>query len=228
MRCMRLHRFYTPLILGKTLIIENTTLLHQWKNVFRYSTGDQVILFDGMGQENTYTIDTISKKEAELTCIREGKSKMQKKNNTLAFSLIKKDNVELILQKCTEIGITHFAPLITERSEKKSLNIERAQKILVEAVEQSGWGKVPTITDPILLEKFLEDTTRHIYVLDQDGTPLERGVVDNVTICIGPEGGWGERDRELFNTNNCPTRSLGEGTLRAETAAIVASAFVTQ
>ena len=221
---MRLHRFYTAESLDKNLIYKNTDHLHQWKNVFRYKSGDNIILF-GDGYEHIYEIKEILKKEACLQEISKTKSIAQEQEMTLVMSLIKKESFELVLQKGTEIGVTKFVPLITERSLQKIYNTERLGKILTEAAEQSGWGFVPEISSPIKYEDYINKTD--CVLIDFSGkniTGNDKNKIKN--ILIGPEGGFSEKEILLAKKYKVNIIKLNTGILRAETAAIVMAGII--
>ncbi len=226
---MRLHRFYISeqLQVGKEIRVEDTELLNQWGKVFRLSAGDKVILFNGEGSDFEATFKILSKKEAVLVINREIENKNTSEIELHIFqSIIKKDNFELIVQKCTEIGVFAFHPVISERSEKKDLNTERLVKISKEASEQSFRTTVPKIFEPLQLEKALENFDGELYVLDFDEESIKNIDANKIGIIIGPEGGWSEKEREYFKTKNIKSVSLGNPVLRAETAAIVGSALI--
>lgn len=226
---MRLHRFYISgqLQVGKEIRVEDAELLNQWGKVFRLSAGDKVILFNGEGSDFEATFKILSKKESVLVIDREIENKNTTKTELHIFqSIIKKDNFELIVQKCTEIGAFAFHPIISERSEKKDLNTERLVKISKEASEQSFRTTVPKIFEPLQLEKALENFDGELYVLDFDGENIKDINANKIGIIIGPEGGWSEKEREYFKTKNIKSVSLGNPVLRAETAAIVGSALI--
>ena len=217
---MRLHRFYTSRALPQLLTYTDKDHIHQWKNVFRYSAGDSLILF-GDGFEHVYKIESMDKKAATLREDSRSPSIMQEKELTVALALIKRDNFELVLQKCTEIGVTNFIPLITDRSLQKMFSVDRLEKILTEATEQSGWGSVPKISDPIRFNAIeMKDAT----VLDQDGA-REVPKTSNVLL-VGPEGGWSEKERVEMVNKKYSVWSLKTGVLRAETAAIAISSLI--
>lgn len=216
-------------------------LMHQLVHVFRYKVGQQVILFDGSGFDYIAEIADIDKKQIifSIKDKKEGLAQENLLNKKIAvcFSLIKKDNVEIILQKCTELGVTEFYPILSERSEKKGFNEERAEKILIEATEQSGWSKKPTLYEVSDLESVIEKTKNmkqivfHVsetptLILPLKGEGKEMGNQD-VVLFIGPEGGWTESEIEIFKHHNVSIQSLGAQTLRAETAAIAAVAKFT-
>ncbi len=230
---MRLHRFYIKenLINGKEIRVEDENLLHQWIKVFRLGPSDRVIAFNGNGFEYEGYFKILSKKEAVLHFDKENKIKNNQKIELHIFqAIIKKDNFELIVEKCTEIGASAFHPILAERSEKKDLNIERLNKIAIEASEQSGKGNIPVILFPQKLEDAIKDFDGKLYVLDFDGDELIGKIItgkpEKIGIIIGPEGGWTENERDLFDNYKIKTLSLGETILRAETAAIAVSSLI--
>ena len=218
---MRLHRFYiNQKIQGDKLRIDDSELLNQWGKVFRLKSGDKAIIFDGSGFEHEAEFELITKKEAVLK-VGEGKEVSAQEISLHIFqSIIKKDNFELIVQKCTEIGAVAFHPIISERSEKKDLNIERLQKIAKEASEQSGKGKLPEIFEPTRLEDAIENFDGKLLLLDFDGEKINSNFKNKIGILIGPEGGWSDKEREYFKQKGIKSVSLGSPVLRAETAAI--------
>lgn len=147
----------------------------------------------------------------------------------LFFSIIKKDNVEWILQKGTEIGVTHFIPILAARSEKKDINMERAEKIVIEASEQCG-RNIPPVVHPVMkLENVFNEFDIPFIVLEKSDTQLSKEEFNNETsigLLIGPEGGWTPEELELFANKKATVRSLGSTVLRAETAAITSSALL--
>ncbi|HUD03866.1 MAG TPA: RsmE family RNA methyltransferase, partial [Candidatus Paceibacterota bacterium] len=148
---MRLHRFYVreKLEVGREVVIPDSDLTHQLKRVFRLKVGNVIVLFDGDGFE--YVSQILSFEDNAITFrINEAKGSLElpKVKVCLYPSLIKKDNLEWVIQKCTELGVAEFHPVISERSEKKSFDMLRAEKIAIEAAEQSGWERIPKIYEP--------------------------------------------------------------------------------
>jgi 16S rRNA (uracil1498-N3)-methyltransferase len=230
---MRLHRFYIEnSIEAKTVKIDDKELIHQWKNVFRYTVGGQVIVFNGDGYDYLCMITEIYGGSAVLELISRKKAFLPTKNIGLVMSLIKKDNMELVIQKATELGVSHIFPVIAERSEKKSLNMERAVKIAVEASEQSGRGDVPKIYEPVSLKELLSGETldefdqKIIFHLKEDKFVPEVINSDSVAIAIGPEGGFSDSEVDLFSQANFKKYSIGDLTLRAETAVMAGLSLI--
>lgn len=227
---MRLHRFYINKQIGKEVRIEDKELLHQWQKVFRLQASDRVIVFNGGDTEYEGYFKILAKNEAVLVIDKERKVKNQTDVELHLFqSIIKKDNFELIVEKGTEIGVSAFHPLVSDRSEKKDLNIERLNKIAEEAAEQSGKTKLPEIFNPEKLEKAIADFDGQLYVLDFDGEEMARlnlAKGKKIGILIGPEGGWSDNERIWFDEKGIKSVSFGPQILRAETAAIVTSALI--
>jgi 16S rRNA (uracil1498-N3)-methyltransferase len=230
---MRLHRFYVSQPLGEDVVINELGKIKQWTKVFRYTKGDFVILFNGDGIDATYSIETLSPKECTLVRTKQESSYVPEKKITLYLSIIKKDTFELVVEKATELGVTTIIPILSERSEKKSLNLERLRAITIESAEQCGRGDIPTIMPIIPLGDVLELPSPHdiSYVLQMNGVPVqdERGQnYTNIGYFVGPEGGWTKHEEETFTNKKSKFISLGKTTLRAETAAIVGCAFLNQ
>jgi len=155
---MKTHRFFIDQNLENAgdVIITNQETIHQMKDVLRLRTGDPVILLDGMGNMLQGQIKVLMKKESIIS-----KEKLKKVSTSskikikLCSSMIKKDKYEWVLQKATELGVTEFQPILSERTEKPNLNMDRAVKIIREAAEQSERGDLPNISDIESLEEEL-------------------------------------------------------------------------
>jgi len=227
---MRVHRFYIneKIESKKDIRIEDPKLLHQWIKVFRLSPSDKVILFDNSGKEFDGYFKLLSKSEAVLGVNKEIRNKNSITTKLHIFqSLIKKDNFELVVQKCTELGAAAFHPIISERSEKKDLNIERLRKIATEASEQSGRVVLPEILEPTDLENAIKNFNGEIFVLNFDGQKLPSKIgKGKIGILIGPEGGWSDNEKSFLKKLKLKSVSLGKQILRAETASIAASALI--
>lgn len=203
--------------------VTNETSLNQWRNVLRMEEGSNVILFSGDGSESLCEFVSLIKKNALLKVIETKKGLVPACEVTLYMALIKKDNFELVLEKATELGVSHIVPVQADRSEKKGVKYERAQKILRESSEQSGRAVVPTISEIITVEKIPND----VVVFDPRGQISAREYFTKHTttpssLFIGPEGGFTDAEMESFHARNIPIVSTGTQILRAETAAIVA------
>lgn len=227
---MRLHRFYIDskeIELKHQFWLNNKELRNQWLRVLRYKQGDQVILFDGIETERLYSIAQIEEDAIKLEMITEFARKLPSKHIYLFFSLLKKDKNEWVLQKCTELGVRNFIPIIADRSEKLGFNIDRARKIIIEASEQCGRSDIPDIREPVNINTAIETYKNNVslYVCEQEFQDNKNFISNNepIGVLIGPEGGWTKEELSYFDSNNLGKLNLGSMTLRAETACIVAS-----
>lgn len=231
---MRLHRFYiTDPLEGKSVVVTNRDLIHQWRKVFRYNVGSQVIVFNGSGVECHCAIMKMSPSEAELSVLTTKEIAAPTKNIWLCLSLIKKDNFELVVQKAVELGVSHVVPIVAERSEKKNIHTERLNKIIVEATEQSGRGELLTVHDVTTLEHLFEKgSLPQEKIFFHPGYPEIKKYLSSdtgqysVAYFVGPEGGWSEKEIEVFKKYNMNGFSLGTRILRAETAAITGAVLL--
>ncbi len=231
---MRLHRFFvhTP-ITSETFDITDRDLVHQWSKVFRYNVGSQVIIFDGSGTDYLCIISSIRNLGATVSVFKKKQTPdiTQRKNVWLCVALIKKDNFEWVAQKATELGVTNIVPIICEHSEKRKINMERMEKIVIEASEQSGRGDIPKVHSPTTIPDLFESG-----ILPQEKVVFHPGGISfeqyknstsqvSSAVFIGPEGGFSDKEIALFKTYNVPIVSLGSQILRAETAAIAVSSL---
>ncbi len=223
---MRLHRFFVEEKLEgkKEIHISDADLLHQWRSVFRFRVGDKIILLDNSGYECEAEFVTLGREGAALAL--QGERRQSKnistREITLYQALPKKDVFETILRMGTETGVSHFVPVIAERSEKKGLNVPRAQKIIREAAEQSERGTLPTLSDPVSLPSVLEGINPSLaIVFDPSGISIHNSkfIIHN-SVLIGPEGGWSPRELQLFRDKEIPICSLGSQILRCDTGAV--------
>jgi 16S rRNA (uracil1498-N3)-methyltransferase len=184
----------------------------------------------GNAQEALYEIVHMQKTSARLRCIKTLQQTLPTRMTYLAWSLLKKDKNDWVIQKATELGVTHLIPVQAERcarSDISNMRMERWQKIALEASEQCGRSDVPTISQPAELDSTLTalaDKNVVMYIAQQDGdTQLQLHVDESLAVLIGPEGGWSDAEKQLFSARDVRTLHLSQFTLRAETAAIIAS-----
>ncbi len=230
---MRLHRFYIDTPISKdSFDISDKELAYQWRTVFRYNVGSQVILFDGLGHDFLCLISSLRNLGATVSVVRKMKgSEKSKREVTLCLALIKKDNFELVVQKATELGVARIIPVLCERSEKKNLNMDRLRKIAIESSEQSGRGDVPKIEECIdfvgLLDgNLLPDTVVSLNLEGSSVAEIIKKDPKSIAVFVGPEGGFSEKEVKEFTSHNIIQASLGSQVLRAETAAVAVSSLL--
>lgn len=223
---MKQHRFFvdTNLEKGEDITLTDHGTFHQMKDVLRLRKGDSVVLLDGQGLEFHGVIKKFLPKEVIVSKQELKKvSKTQKVELHLFASLIKKDKFEWVLQKATELGVTRITPIVSDRTEKLKLNMDRADKIVREASEQSERADVPFVDEPVSLAEALSLCETSATVLHLEGDPInvtQLRETGKVSLFVGPEGGWSEKDLNQFTHTSHEIVSMGDQVLRAETASI--------
>lgn len=234
---MKLHRFFLEdeIPHAGEFFVMNETLLNQWRNVLRMEEGKSIVLFDGRGDEVLCEFVSLTKKSATLKVLERKQGITRARDVTLYMALIKKDNFEMVLEKATELGVSHIIPVETARTEKKRVNYERAQKIVREASEQSGRGTVPTVGEIVHISELLGrpglPEREGLVVFDPRGEKSARAFftaydTSPIALLIGPEGGFTNDEIASFHALKVPVVTTGTQILRAETAVIVALALV--
>jgi 16S rRNA (uracil1498-N3)-methyltransferase len=172
-------------------------------------------------------------------------SSVQGAHITLLLAVFKFDRMEWAIEKCTELGVARIVPVIARRSDAHlagaaKRRVERWQRIAVQVSEQSRRVIPPEISEPVKLKEVpgvcggvrivLSESEQRASlkdILDREvGASLREGELARVSLAIGPEGGWTEDELQLFQANGWISASLGNTILRAETAAIAATAIV--
>ena len=206
---------------------------HYTKNVMRLKPGDKISLFNSSNGEWDASILTNDKDLTEFKVEKLSRPQEQENNLWLAFSPIKKIPQDMMLQKTTELGIEKFFPLLCERSVVREINIERAEKIVTEASEQSNRISVPKISKIENLENFLKNFPENGHLvfcdINSKSSNLKNILLSKNPICIliGPEGDFSEKERQLITDHKKTISiSLAKSILRAETAAIAATTIL--
>jgi len=213
----------------------STEQSHYIKNVMRLKPGDTVSLFNSMNGEWSAKIINHNKENIEFKVEKLIKNKKPENEIWLAFSPIKKNPLDMMIQKTTELGIQKFIPILSERTIVKEINTERLKKIIVEASEQSNRISVPEIKNLEPLKNFLENFPNEGSLIFCD-INCNKSNLKNILskkkqgpfcILIGPEGDFSEKERQLIiEKKEFFSLSLAGNILRAETAAIAAVTIV--
>ena len=208
---------------------------HYIKNVMRLKPGDTISLFNSINGEWSAKIANHNKENTEFKVENLIKSKKIENNLWLAFSPIKKNPLDMMIQKTTELGIQKFIPILSERTIVKEINIQRLKKIIVEASEQSNRISVPEIKNLEPLKNFLNrfPSEGSLIFCDINSSKenlkniLSKKKRGPVCILIGPEGDFSEKERQfIIEKKEIFSLSLANNILRAETAAIAAVTIV--
>lgn len=211
----------TPLNENAEIFIEKDQA-HYLLNVMRKGTDDIVRVFNGNDGEFSGKINLLSKKSCSLINLRHIRTQPQHNCRIhLYFAPIKKDRMGFLIEKAVELGVSDLHPIITDRTQHGKINPDKIQKQMIEATEQCERLNIPKLH---LSQKFMHTTfPQQTYVgLERDNAPLFYvQTSDNISILVGPEGGWSNEERQHINAAPCFTPvSLGNNILRAETAAI--------
>ena len=204
----------------------NKSQSHYLIKVMRIKIGESFSLFN-KNEEWLTKINQISKGIVEFSVIEKLRQKENTKEIWLAFSPIKSNYFNFMMQKATELGVTKFIPIIFDRTIVRKINKERLEKIIIEATEQSNRINLPILEKPQNLKKFLTNNSRKIDLIFTDlntsQKKLEIKKQSNKPLCaiIGPEGDFSENERkQILNFEGVKPIKINENILRAETATI--------
>lgn len=211
-------------------------------NVMRMEIGDTLTICDGQSNDYLCRICETGKNCLKAKIKETTKSESEPKTKiTLYQGLPKSDKMELIIQKCVEIGVCRIVPVITERAvvkiekgAKEDKKTERWQKIAESAAKQSGRGIIPAVERPMKFKDAIEEAVKNGEAIIPYENEKDRGLkefiknskAENIGIFIGPEGGFDTKEIEFAVENGVMSVTLGKRILRTETAGIVTSAIV--
>ncbi len=208
---------------------------HYLRSVVRMAIGDTVLLFNGRDGEWLAEITELGKKRAALIVQNQTRQQDERNDIMLLLAPIKRDRLDYLAQKATEMGASHLLPVVTKRTQNSKLNLERLQANAIEAAEQCNLLHVPQIEAPRRLDHVLADwpSDRRIIFCDEHAD-IEQGMSDlqrlkgqKIAVLIGPEGGFDEDERAvLLARKDTIAISLGPRILRADTALVAALALV--
>jgi 16S rRNA (uracil1498-N3)-methyltransferase len=196
-------------------------------NVMRLGEGAELLVFDGSSGEWLARISEAGKKRMALTVERRTREPEAIPDVWLVFAPVKRTQTDWLVEKATELGVAKLIPVITHRTIAERVKLERLGSIAIEAAEQCGRTRLPTIDVPVSLAQFLKQADRAIYFADEGGgqpaaTAFKPGPA---VILTGPEGGFTDDERAAIRgVSNAIPVSLGPRILRAETAALAALA----
>lgn len=226
---MRKHRFIRDIDLDqKELTLVDDELVNQLRNVLRLKTNEIITLCDGKCSEAEAKIIDYGKNNVTMALGEKIKNDNTAKREVFLYaSIIKKENFEIVCQKATEIGVSKIVPIISKRTVKTNLNMDRLKKIILEASEQSERPDVPELLKIIDFNDAIKNGDEIKIIFDKNGENI-KSIIEKmddspVSIFIGPEGGWTENEVTLSKENGFIVASLGNTNLRAETASIIST-----
>ena len=203
---------------------------HYLTKVMRVKENEVFSLFNKNGEWEAKILG-ISKNIVEFKTTKQLRQKENTKELWLAFSPIKSNYQNFMIQKATELGVTKFLPIIFERSIVRKINKERLEKIVIEASEQSNRINVPIIEDTQNLKSFLKTNLMDLIFTDlnSNNKKIDKSKLTNKPVCIiiGPEGDFSESERdEILDFKGVQPIKINENILRSETAVISAISIV--
>ena len=203
---------------------------HYVSKVMRIKKSEVFSLFNSSGEWEAIILD-ISKNIVEFYITKQLRQKENSKELWLAFSPIKSNYFNFMIQKATELGVTKFLPIIFDRTIVRKVNKERLEKVIVEATEQSNRINIPTIEEPQSLDSFLNNNKTDLIFTDLNTTnkkiDLNQLTSNPTCVIIGPEGDFSEEEREqILNYKGVQPIKINENILRSETAVISALSII--
>ncbi len=196
---------------------------HYIHKVMRIKEGQNFSLFNQSGEFEA-KVENIIKGIVEFSVEKKLRSADNPTEIWLAFTPIKLNYLNLMIQKATELGVTRFIPLLTERTVVRKINEKRVKKIIVEASEQSNRLNLPILDKLKNFEEFLKeniDTTIIFGDLNSDNKKIDIKSDEPICILIGPEGDFSIKEREIiYKMKNIIPININKNILRSETAAI--------
>ncbi len=202
---------------------------HYVSKVMRLKEKEVFSLFNSSGEWEAKILN-ITKSIVEFNVTKQLRHKENTKDLWLAFSPIKSNYFNFMIQKATELGVTKFLPVIFERTIVRRINKERLEKVIIEAAEQSNRLTVPSIEDPQKLKSFLNNDMDLIFTdLNTTNTKIDTKKLNTKPTCviIGPEGDFSEEEREeILRFKDVQPIKINENILRSETAVISALSII--
>ena len=202
---------------------------HYVSKVMRLKEKEVFSLFNISGEWEAKIVN-ITKSIVEFNVTKQLRQKENTKDIWLAFSPIKSNYFNFMIQKATELGVTKFLPIIFERTIVRKINKERLEKVIIEAAEQSNRITVPSIEEPQKLKSFLNNDMDLIFTdLNTTNTKIDIKKLTTKPTCviIGPEGDFSEEEREeILKFSGVQPIKINENILRSETAVISALSII--
>ena len=238
---MSTHRFYIPpeRWTPGSLSLDDAEA-HHCLDVLRLGVGSRVVVFDGRGSEITAEIISVNKGIVQLKDLMSAKAEPLRCAITLAQAIPKGKNMDLIVQKATELGVSRIVPLLSDRAvvqlgdREARKKREKWRQVVIEAAKQCGQNRLPEIAEPTASKRFFAEFDRYelplIASLQDDARSFKNVLADfreqhgrrpaSAIILIGPEGDFTPAEASLAKSAGCIPVSLGPVVLRTETAAI--------
>ena len=223
------------LFFSNTLSADTTNRLdksqsHYLAKVMRIKESEVFSIFNQNGEWEAKVLK-ISKGIVEFKTVKQLRKKESSKELWLAFSPIKSNYQNFMIQKATELGVTKFLPIIFDRTVVRKINNERLEKIVIEASEQSNRLNIPSIEEAQNIKSFLKSNSMNLIFTDlnSDNKKIDKLKLTDKPVCIiiGPEGDFSEAEREeILSFEGVQSLKINENILRSETAVISAISII--
>jgi len=233
------HFYVNPKDIKDNNFIVKDEQFHYLSTVRRFSVGDEINIFDGLGNSYKVRIDIVDKKQMKGTILSSKTLVLTNKKVSLYTAIPKGERFDWLIEKASEIGISKIVPIIYTRSVVKELSenkIERYKKISISASSQSWRADIMPIENPKKFEEIIKtlnqkDTLNILPYECEENNKIYQVINDskdikNINVFIGPEGGFDNSEIDLALQNNFKLVTLGKNILRVETAGIVASSII--
>lgn len=225
----KLHRFIGDWQLAHGNVrLDDKELTRQMRTVLKLESGETVVLGDGSGREAHCKILSYEKDAVVVHCMSIGQNANEPQATVKLYSaVLKNEHFEDASAMVAQVGVREIIPVITERTVKLNLRVDRVQRIVRESAELAGRGVVPVVREPISLDEAFSNAASNDanLFLDPSGKEFETLGKGNRTVglFIGPEGGWHEQEVARARDYGMRIVGLGPLVLRAETASVVAA-----
>ncbi|MDG6095462.1 16S rRNA (uracil(1498)-N(3))-methyltransferase [Acetobacter sp. AN02] len=203
-------------------------------SVLRRESGDEIRLFSAEAGEWLARIDAVRKDRGSFRLVRNLRLPAPETGPVLAFALLKRDATDLVVRMGTELGVSRFMPVMTERTMASRVNVSRLETIAMEASEQCERLSVPSVDEPVRLAEFLGSWPEEagLYVAVERYRAETRDQFAKIRpgdgLLTGPEGGFSDTELDVLRSRTFVTTvSLGSTVLRAETAVVAGLALMT-
>ncbi len=225
-------RLHVEAVLGPDVAVPvEGNAAHYLLSVMRVKEGDTVLLFDGRSGEWAARAESLRKRDLVLRCVASTRPLETVPDFWLCVAPIRKGRIDLVAEKACELGVARLVPVGTERAVVDKINADRLRAHLIEAAEQCGRTALPDLAPLVTLPRLLEawPAGRALFFADETGgDPMARAFAAHpgpAALLVGPEGGFTTQERALIRAlPDARPISLGPRILRAETAAIAATA----
>ena len=235
-----MHRFHVDTVIeGETLILSDAGQLHHLRDVLRLEPGDEIVIFAGQGEEYFCSIAGYSQQGVEVSVKSRKKAKGGSLDLTVACAIPKKNKMDEIVDKLTQLGVSKVIPMMTERSVVRlddgssEERVGRWKRVAKSAAQQSHRSSVLEILSVTDVEKVISgagdyDLKLIATVIGERRTlaeVLSKAVPRSILVMIGPEGDFSEEEVELAVRAGFAPVTLGDLVLRVETAAVAVASF---